>query len=280
MTENTRASSGTLAGSTPASSTQAGSPLPFVADRLRDSKVVLEPYPHYFLENVFPDDYYRALLRHLPDVSVYQNLYQVTDLKLDHFKHRVQRDLNSGWTEMLPDSIRPFWADFSRWFLGPELASVVLNTFAAPLRERYGARPVPEVCVEAQFIRHRAGYFLGPHSDLFSKLVVLIFYLAPDETRRHLGTSIYRPKKPDFSCSESKHYSFDDFVKVETAPYAPNSLLAFLRTDRSFHGVEPLSEQDLSTGSRDLIQYVLYNRQVREEQLRARLVAAGKEPDE
>ena len=54
------------------------------------------------------------------------------------------------------------------------------------------------------------------------------------------------PKDPGFTCPNSIHYPFEDFVKVETAPYKPNSLLAFLRSDVSFHGVEPLSEQDVA----------------------------------
>ena len=111
--------------------------------------------------------------------------------------------------------------------------------------------------MESQLIRHRAGYFLGPHSDLYTKLVVLLIYLAPDESAAHLGTSLYRPKDPGFTCPNSAHYPFEDFVRVKTAPYKPNSLLAFLRSDVSFHGVEPLSEQDVTACSRDLIQYVL-----------------------
>ncbi|HEX8183875.1 MAG TPA: hypothetical protein VF747_03965, partial [Blastocatellia bacterium] len=159
------------------------------------------------------------------------------------------------------------------WFLGPDLARAVLHTFAGPLRERFGGAPWPDISIEAQLIRHRAGYFLGPHSDLYSKLVVLLLYLAPDESARHLGTSIYRPKAPGFSCPNSAHYPFEDFVRVKTAPYMPNSLLAFMRSDRSFHGVEPLSDEDISAGNRDVIQYVLYDKQVRQEQLRARRLA-------
>jgi len=253
-------------------------PLTYVSDRLRTSKVLLDPYPHYCLEDVFPSEYYQSLLRHLPDRSVYDNLFAVTDLKLDHFRHRDQRDLNEGWTEMLPDDIRGFWVDFNRWFMGPELARTVLHTFAEPLRERFGDDASwPEVSVEAQFIRHRAGYFLGPHSDLYTKLVVLLIYLAPDDRLAHLGTSLYRPKDPGFACPDSKHYSFDDFVRVKTAPYKRNSLLAFMRSDRSFHGLEPLSEQDIVSGPRDLIQYVLHDKRVRQEQLRARRLAATKE---
>jgi hypothetical protein len=255
------------------------SPLAHVVARLRSSEVVLEPYPHYYLENVFPDDYYRALLNHLPESAAYQNLFEVTDYKLEHFRHRDQRDLKAGWTEELPDEIKEFWDSFSEWFLGPDLAEAVLDSFATPLRAKYGEKKQwPEVSVEPQLIRHRAGYFLGPHSDLYTKIAVLLLYLAPDESGAHLGTSLYRPKDPGFTCPNSTHYPFEDFTRVKTAPYKPNSLLAFLRSDVSFHGVEPLSEADVAnTRGRDLIQYVLHDKQAREVQLKARRLAAAKE---
>ena len=253
------------------SRTSAPDPLAYVTDRLRAATVLKDPYPYYYIEDVFPDGYYESRLRHLPDSRVYDNLFAVTDLKLDHFRHRDQRDLNDGWTELLPEDIKSFWVDFNRWFMGLDFARAVLGTFGEQLRERFGGEPSwPEVSVEAQFIRHRAGYFLGPLSDLYTKMVVLIFYLAPDDSFAHLGTSLYRPKDPTFTCPDSKHYPFEDFVKAKTAPYKRNSVLAFLRSDSSFHGLEPLSEHDVAGGPRDLIQYVLHDKQVRQDQLRAR----------
>src|SRR6185369_1519735 len=103
-----------------------------------------------------------------------------------------------------------------------------------------------------------------------TKLVVLLIYLAPDDTAEHLGTSLYRPKDPSFSCPESKHHPFEDFIRVKTAPYKPNSMLAFMRSDISFHGLEPLSETDVESEGRDVIQYVLHDKQVREAQQRAK----------
>lgn len=251
-------------------------PFEHFADRLRAARVEFDPFPHYYLERVFPDDYYRELLRHLPGSGVYENLYEVTDLKLDHFRHRYQRDMNEGWTNELPPGLRSFWDSFNQWFLGTELARVVLESFAEPLRERIGERESwPAVSVEAQFIRHRAGYFLGPHSDLYTKLVVLLIYLAPDPGAQHLGTSLYRPKSPGFSCHDSRHYPFTDFIKVKTAPYRPNSLLAFVRSDVSFHGLEPLKRRDVAGEGRDLIQYVVHDQKAREEQLRAKQLAAN-----
>jgi hypothetical protein len=61
---------------------------------------------------------------------------------------------------------------------------------------------------------------------------------------------------------------------VKTAPYRPNSLLAFERSDSSFHGVEPLAEQDVVACNRDLIQYVLYDKSARLAQLEARRLAS------
>ena len=235
--------------------------------RLGSAKVVSDPFPHYFLEQVFPEDYYRELLLNLPDSAVYENLYEVTDLKLDHFRHRDQRDMDQGWTDRLPSVQKSFWESFNEWFLSEDLAHAVMRSF--------GRESWPELSVESQFIRHRAGYFLGPHSDLYTKLVVLLLYLAPDDSAEHLGTSLYRPKQAGFSCPDSKHYAFDDFIRVRTAPYRPNSLLAFVRSDVSFHGLEPLSERDVATtAGRDVIQYVIHDKAAREEQLKARRLAA------
>jgi len=244
-------------------------PLDHLVDRLSAARVELDPFPHFYLEHIFPEDYYQDLLNHLPSTDVYDNLYEVTDLKLDHFRHRNQRDMDAGWVERLTYDLQPFWNAFNDWFLGPDLAQAVLSSFSCQ-RSSW-----PEVSIESQFIRHRAGYFLGPHSDLYTKLVVLLIYLAPDNSAEHLGTSLYRPKDPTFSCPDSKHYAFEDFVRVKTAPYKPNSLLAFMRSDISFHGLEPLSETDVVTEGRDVIQYVLHDKQVREAQLRARNLAGA-----
>src|SRR5687767_2548792 len=131
------------------------SPYEHFVDRLRSAKVEEDPFPHYVLERVFPDDYYRELLRNLPAHEVYRNLYEVTDLKLDHFRHRDQRDMDHGWTDRLPAEQKMFWDSFNQWFLSEELAQAVMKSF--------GLESWPELSIESQFIRHRAGYFLGPH---------------------------------------------------------------------------------------------------------------------
>ena len=65
------------------SSNSPTAPLAHMVSRFSTAEVLLYPYPHFYLENVFPDDYYHSMLHYLPDSSVYQNLWVVTDLKLD-----------------------------------------------------------------------------------------------------------------------------------------------------------------------------------------------------
>ena len=252
------------------------SPFTHFANRLRQAQVSLDPYPHFCLDNIFPDEYYRTLLANLPSGTSYENLYEVTTLKLDHFRHRDQRDMNAGWTKELPAEQKEFWDDFDSWFLGEDMAQAVLKTFPDQMRTRFGEE-WPAVSVESQLIRHRPGYFLGPHSDLHTKLVVLLIYLAPDESTSHLGTSLYRPKDPNFTCPNSTHYQFEDFIKVKTAAYKPNSMLAFFRSDVSFHGLEPLVESDVQDNGRDVIQYVLYDKAARDQQLHERRLTAAQQ---
>jgi hypothetical protein len=247
--------------------------------RLRAAEVVFDPFPHYYLEHVLPTEYYQALLRHLPTSAVYETLFEVTTNKQDNFRYRDQRDFNEGWTKNLPAELREFWDSFDEWFLRPELAQAVLKPFTEPLNARFGeGTPWPMFSAQCMLVRHRAGYFLQPHSDLPTKVAALLLYLAPDESVLHLGTSLYRPKDRGFGSPDGKHLPFEDFVRVKTAPYKPNSLLAFMRSDISFHGVEPLSEQDVAAScERGVIEYVIYDKKAREEELRARRLAANNE---
>jgi hypothetical protein len=128
------------------------------------------------LSGTFPG-FYRALLRHLPGSTAYQNLFEITTLKLDHFRHRDQRSLNDGWTEALPAELKDFWNRFNEWFYGADLAEAVLDSFAESLRARLGEkRAWPPVSVESQLIRVAPAFRAALRPA--HKLVVLL-YLAP-----------------------------------------------------------------------------------------------------
>ena len=93
--------------------TPLNSPIAHVVERLRAAKVVPDPFPHFCLENVFPEDYYQEILRHLLGSEAYQNLFEITTLKLveplkDQGVAAYRRDLESRRlvTELSPVGTR------------------------------------------------------------------------------------------------------------------------------------------------------------------------------
>lgn len=244
-----------------------------VTRRLSTCVLHRDPFEHFFLSEFFPTRYYETLLVNLPDSHRYANLLANSTLTAEHLGARDQLDLAQEWVDDLPDAQRAFWRSFKGWLYSDAVARAVLDVFRPTLQEQN--RQIEEVSVEVQLIRHRAGYYLEPHSDLWTKLVVLLIYLPGSDQQSGLGTSLYAPKDPAFSCPTSQHHDFSLFNRRKTLPYSMNSVLGFQRSDRSFHGVEPLADADMKYGARDLLQYVLYDKPAREQQLRERAEAAS-----
>ena len=102
--------------------------------------------------------------------------------------------------------------------------------------------------IRVQLCRDLPGYSIGPHTDDKKEIMTLLFYLPRNDNHPEAGTSVYEPLDPDFRCDGTKHHVFGLFRKLWTAEYMPNSVFGFIRSDNSFHGVEP------SVIVRDLIQ--------------------------
>src|SRR2546430_17727172 len=58
-------------------------------------------------------------------------------------------------------------------------------------------------------------------------------------------TTLFR-SKPGFTCQGGPHYRFYGFERVATMPFLPNTMFAFVKTDHSFHGVEPIADPGVS----------------------------------
>jgi hypothetical protein len=67
------------------------------------------------------------------------------------------------------------------------------------------------------------------------------------------------PRKPAFRCPGEGLYRHEDFERLWSNPFLPNSLFAFFKTDNSFHGVEPVRDENCR---RWLLLYDLYEQKV------------------
>ena len=213
------------------------------------------PFPHFYVRDVFPDDFYAKMQSMLPDPGALRSLPEVRPVPKDTYKERFVLPVANESLEVLPEDKRAFWSELRGWMVGGAFAHLMLDKFGAQISQRFTGQRI-RFYDEALLVQDTTNYALGPHSDATRKVVTLLFYLPGDESQRHLGTSIYLPKDRSFRCPGGPHYSRDGFERLATMPFMPNSLFVFLKTNNSFHGVEPVQDPDTR---RWLLLYDIYH---------------------
>lgn len=91
--------------------------------------------------------------------------------------------------------------------------------------------------IRVQMCRDFPGYTIGPHTDGKKEYSTELYYLTDKEY--DCGTCIYVPKQHGFTSDGRSHLELSGFTRHSRAPYKPNSGMGFIRSDNSFHGVEP-----------------------------------------
>ena len=211
------------------------------------------PYPHIYVPDIFPADFYAEMRRNLPPQSAMKNLGELGRVKgFDGYPARGVLPLAAEHLAPLDEARRGFWQGVQQWLLGRRFGDTMVGKFAPYLAHRFGDLRSVRFSTEALIVRDSTTCTLGPHTDTPSKALSFLFYLPPDASKAHLGTSIYMPRDPSFVCQGGPHYEFDRFDRMLTMPYVPNALFAFMKTPNSFHGVEPIHEPEVQ---RDLLLY-------------------------
>ena len=229
--------------------------------RIASAQPRVWPFPHLVVDNVFPADYYAALLDALPPLEFYRPIAEagrVTQATTDAYRQRHVIEFSRPEPERFAPEHRDFWAGFLDWMIGERFVTFALQQFGSLVAARFGdslraARFHPEF----QLVRDFTDYALGPHTDRPHKVMVLLFYLPRSGERPDLGTSLYVPRENAFRCNGTAHHPRGNFLRVATMPYRPNTMMAFFKSARSFHGVEPVTGPDLR---RDLIQLSICHR--------------------
>lgn len=231
--------------------------------KVGNAPVSMFPFPHFYVKNVFPQDFYEALQENLPDPQAMLPIDKVRPV-VKGYKNRFVMELGGDQVASLPDDKRRFWESFGDWLVRGRFGQLLFGKFSHLVEDRYKGQPMPEFYDEALLVQDVTDFKLGPHTDAFRKVITLLFYLPKDDSQRHLGTSIYLPKEPEFTCMGGPSHPRDNFEKLYSMPFAPNSLFCFLKTFNSFHGVEPVGDPDTR---RWLLLYDIYAREAPNENL-------------
>jgi len=226
--------------------------------RIRSAPVRPWPFDHIVVENALPGDVYRDIRANLPPIEVYKTLSDLGRVTPGAYPERHVFFLDPARLDrlsLIDQAKADFWAGVSEWLLSEEFLRAMIAPFAEALRRRFNGQV--SLKAEACLMRDLPGYALGPHTDKRIKVVSALFYLPggddlEDGPIGHLGTSLYVPKDRAFTCAGGPHYPVDGFDKVTTIPFRPNTLFAFPKTERSFHGVERTARP------RDLLLYDVF----------------------
>ncbi len=225
--------------------------------RLANTPIRHYPYPHIYLEEVFEPAFYDEILAHMPSDDSFGAI-TATGRTGEGYDERHIMKFQTEHLLNLPSDQAAFWVQFSQWMGSARFQGFLMSLFKPFVDQRL--KKIMEInkvdtinsANEMLLVRDYTNYAIGPHTDSPARLLSVLFYLPPDDSLSHLGTSIYVPKDPKFTCIGGPHYHPDAFERIHTAPYRPNSLFAFMKTDKSFHGVEPIADQDVR---RDLLLY-------------------------
>jgi len=224
-----------------------------VVHRIDNEPVHESPFPHLSIDGIFPAEFYSEMLRQIPAREFYQRITETGRASGDAYEQRLILHLTR--LDALPIAQRTFWKNLASWFVGSTLASALAKKFAPVIAENSGKDPrTLDYGVEAMLVKDLDGYQIGPHTDIRSRAVSVMFYLPPDDSYQQYGTSLYVPREPGFRSDGSAHLNFKDFDKVETMPCRPNNMFGFARSDASFHGVEPIQSPGIE---RDVLLYIL-----------------------
>jgi hypothetical protein len=214
-----------------------------VAYQLANAPVRAYPFPHVVVPEIFPPEFYPLLRASLPPDDAYVRLNATGRVGGAYSPARLAFFPGTQAGPALDPGRAAFWNGFFGALLHEELSAWITAKFYDVLARRFALRaggPGIDLETEIFLMRDLESYALGPHSDSPRKAVSVLFYLPERGDRPELGTSLYRPKDPGFRCPGGPHHRFEDFERIATIPYRPNTLFAFPKTMDSFHGVEPV----------------------------------------
>jgi hypothetical protein len=224
-----------------------------VGERIAAAPLEPRPFAHLYVREVFPRDFYDELQRHLPPPELLLPLEKARGVK--GYPQRFVLELSNDQLAGIPEPYRGFWGSLASWMVNGAFSALVLDKFREVIEARFGGKPPGKLASEALLVNDRTHYSLGPHTDSKTKVVSMLFYLPGHERLAKHGTSLYASKKPGFKCAGGPHYAFDGFDRIATMPFLPNTMFAFAKTAKSFHGVEPIENVDIS---RFLLLYDIY----------------------
>lgn len=215
--------------------------------RIANAPVLAYPFPHLLVHDLFPRDFYARIQAMLPPEDEYVPLKSTGRVGAGYSPRRLSMFADRTRDGSMEPARAEFWRAVFDMMMETELGNWMMAKFYDVIAPRFGLdNPAQNVELrpETFLMRDLDSYSLGPHTDSPSKVVSVLIYLPANADRADLGTSLYAPLDPGFTCQGGPHHPFENFERIVSMPYVPNTLFAFPKTRSCFHGVEHVEGAD------------------------------------
>lgn len=206
-------------------------------EKFQSLSIENEPYQHFYLENIWPDDVYDKLLHHLPSHDLYRPLNIKQWVNSDGVSTRDKCYFSETLDKMEPEAAF-FWKQIVIALTSRKLKNYLFQNFKRDISIRLNVEPDEvadaEPSITLGLTRDFEDYKLKPHTDGHPRVVTAQFYLPSDESQRDLGTSIYTQNPVIQRMHKGR------FTTVKRMQFLPNTGYAFAVNNhpdrRSYHG--------------------------------------------
>ena len=231
-----------------------GPVLQHVLKRIEASTLKTDPFPHIYIEDVFPKDYYLFLLDYFPGSN--QMGHPMTG-----YPDRAALFLSNSRLTELNCAQAIFWEGMRALLIHPAFQNCILEKFTEYVSRRLAHRIAPKLTQQIYLTQDQKNYQLRPHTGHLRKLISLRFNFPPDDGFEQFGTSIFKPVPEEQMEDERNQYlrrnggyelsprfEFEKFAEVGKAAFRPNSVFGFFHNATSFHGVKIITADTKRNG--------------------------------
>jgi hypothetical protein len=187
------------------------------------------PFPHVFVRNLFPTPFYKALIRGLPPVELFE------DQPVNHQQLVVP-------LAMGPSYSRRIWRHLTKVVVQEVMMPAMVDKFREPLEEWISINwptlaenplgpPMDMACSAGRIMLRRRGYTIRPHRDPKWGFLTCLMYLARPGDPEEWGTQLYAVDEDNEDKSAAPHWVDPKGCRLVTeVPFRKNSALLWLNS--------------------------------------------------
>lgn len=216
-----------------------------VTQTITKADLIMDPCPYFCIHNALPESLYDQLVAEYPEAHMMQD-------GKTHFQARRYRQ-----HDFVPGTVSPLWQEFVEYHNSKAYKDRVLDLFEPALEKYYSsfaqelrAADVSErhdsqsgtVQMEVQFVLNgqQDTTVRTTHLDNSRELFAGLLYMRkPEDTSTGGDIKVFRKIVPTPEYTGIREVNPDHVVEAGTVPYRANTMILFLNTHDSLHGVTP-----------------------------------------